>query len=157
MRIVLFGNAGSGKTTMARVLARDGAVPILSLDAIAWEPDSAAGPVRRPLAESVAELDAFLAAHDEWIVEGCYADLIEPALAHATELRFLDPGVETCVARCRSRPHEPDKFATPEEQAAVTETLIAWVREYETRDDEYGRARHRRLFETFPRKKRRFR
>ena len=29
------------------------------------------------------------------------------------------------------------------------DTLIAWVREYETRDDEYGLERHRRIYEQF--------
>jgi hypothetical protein len=29
------------------------------------------------------------------------------------------------------------------------EFLLQWVREYETREDEYSLARHRELFETF--------
>jgi hypothetical protein len=28
-------------------------------------------------------------------------------------------------------------------------TLLAWVKEYETRDDEYGLKRHRTMFEQF--------
>jgi hypothetical protein len=31
----------------------------------------------------------------------------------------------------------------------MLEALLAWVREYETRDDEYGLARHRAVFEGF--------
>ena len=145
MRIVLLGNAGSGKSTMARRLAAESPAARLSLDDIAWKD----GPERRPLEESLAELRRFLDAHDAWIVEGCYGDLVEAALPRCTELRFLNPGTEACVAHCRARPFEPDKFATPEAQQAMLETLVAWVNEYETRDDEYGLKRHRAIFDGF--------
>ena len=62
-RVVIYGNSGSGKTTMARSLA----LPMLSLDDIAW---SAAG-IRTPLAESLAALERFMATHVEWVIEGC--------------------------------------------------------------------------------------
>lgn len=70
-------------------------------------------------------------------------------LPHCTELRFLNPGIEACVAHCRRRPWEPEKFASAEEQQAVLPGLIDWVREYESRDDEYGLKRHRRIFAGF--------
>ena len=57
---------------------------------------------------------------------------MESALPHCTELKFLDPGVAACVANCRKRPREPDKFPSPEEQDKMLEDLISWVREYET-------------------------
>lgn len=34
--------------------------------------------------------------------------------------------------------------------------LIEWVREYETREDEYGLARHRRIFDDFKGPKREY-
>lgn len=152
MRVVLLGNAGSGKSTMARRLIGDRAIPRLSLDEIAWED----GAVRRPLSESLALLDDFLAKNDDWVVEGCYAELVEHALDDADELRFLNPGSEACVANCRRRPWEPEKFPTPEAQAGMLETLIEWVRDYEARDDEYGLAAHRRLFDEFDGAKREY-
>lgn len=157
MRLVLLGNAGAGKSTLARRLAERevragrGELPLLSLDDIAWDP----GPRRRPLADSLADLRAFLARGERWIVEGCYGDLVEAALPACTELVLLDPGVEACVEHCRRRPWEPDKFPSRAEQDALLEPLLAWVREYETRDDEYGRARHLRIFEAFRGPKRR--
>lgn len=150
MRIVLLGNAGSGKSTLARRLIGDRNIARLSLDEIAWK----AGTERRPLAESAALLDAFLAEHDQWVVEGCYSDLVEHALPHCNELLFLNPGVQTCVAHCRQRPFEPEKFASAEAQDAMLETLLEWVSRYETRDDEYGLRRHRQLFDAFSGKKR---
>jgi len=145
MRIILLGNAGAGKTTMSRLLIQNKNVPRLSLDEIAW----GNGSQRRPYAESVQELEQFLAANEQWIIEGCYGDLIEFALPYCTELRFLNPGVEVCIEHCRQRPWEPEKFSCPEEQQSMLATLIQWVLEYETRNDEYGLKRHRRIFEMF--------
>lgn len=144
-RILIYGNAGSGKTTMATQLAAALHAPVLALDDIAWL-DAA---VRRPVEASIAELRAFIRANEQWVIEGCYGDLIDAALPHCTELRFVNPGVEACVARCRERAWEPDKFETPEAQDAMLETLIGWVRQYETRDDEFSLTRHRAIFDAF--------
>lgn len=153
MRVVILGNAGSGKSTMARRLAAESGSPVLALDDIAWDP----GPVRKPINESGSLLGDFVARHELWIVEGCYAALLGPALAACTELRFLNPGVEACVANCLARPWEPDKFATPEAQQQMLDTLINWVREYELRNDEYGLSAHRAVFDAFRGAKREYR
>ncbi|MDZ4401799.1 hypothetical protein [Prosthecobacter sp.] len=137
-RVIVYGNAGSGKTTMARSLA----LPVLSLDHITW----AASGVRLPMAESLAALEAFMSEHSEWVIEGCYGDLIEHAAKHGTELRFLNPGVETCIANARNRPWEPSYCESAEEQQRLLDPLIEFIRLYETRDDEYGLARHRAIF-----------
>jgi len=49
---------------------------------------------------------------------------------------------------------EPEEFPSAEEQQATIRTLIDWVREYETGDDEYGLRRHRAISERFDGKKR---
>ncbi len=144
-RIVILGNAGSGKTTLACRLARERRLVHLDLDTIAW----AAFGVRRPLSDSIRMMQAFQRAHPGWVIEGCYGRLIEAALPSCTELIFLNPGVEACVRHCRRRPWEPEKYASPEEQHARLETLLAWVRRYETRQDEYGLRYHRALFRRF--------
>lgn len=151
-RIVIYGNAGSGKTTMAREVAREFDLPHLCLDHIAW----AASGIRRPLRESLVELETFIAANPGWVIEGCYGDLIEVALPQSSELRFLNPGVDACVANCRKRPWEPSYCASPEEQQRLIEPPIAFVREYETRQDEYSQARHRAIFKAFAGVKREF-
>lgn len=145
VRIVIYGNSGSGKSTMAQGIARELGVPHLDLDTVAWAETA----VRRPVAESVAALRAFIETHPNWVMEGCYGDLIEAALPNCTELRFLNPGVEACQRNCRSRPWEPHKYASMEEQNKFLEFLLTWVRDYETRDDEFSLARHRAIFERF--------
>lgn len=118
---------------------------MLSLDAVTWNEDQ----TRRSLAETLAALDAFRTAHPAWIIEGCYADLIEALAPHADELIFLNPGVEVCLAHANARPWEPDKWATPAEQDAFLQNLREWIATYPTRDDEFGLTAHRRVFEAF--------
>jgi len=96
----------------------------------------------------------FIENNESWIIEGCYADIIEPILPDSEELIFLNPGVEVCMAHCRERPWEPEKFVPRQEQDENLENLIEWVRSYETRADEYGLRSHRALYESFQGKKR---
>jgi adenylate kinase family enzyme len=151
-RVVIFGNSGSGKTTMAAALAAQLGVPHLDLDSIAWERPL----VRRSIPATVALLHEFIAANPAWVIEGCYGDVVAAAAQHCDELRFLNPGIDACIANCLRRPWEPTKFASKAEQDAMLEALLKWVREYETRDDEYGLARHRAVFESFQGNKREY-
>ena len=130
---------------MARRLARTHGLPHLDLDQLAWTSPG----VRKPLADSAREIEVYTSANSAWIAEGCYADLLELILPEATEVRFLNPGVEACVANCLARPWEPEKYSSKEEQDKRLEFLIRWVREYETRTDEYSLRRHRILFDDF--------
>ena len=145
VKVVLMGNAGAGKTTLSRALMAGAHVPGLSLDEVAFSD----GAARRPLGDSIRDVLEFMGSHENWIVEGCYADIIESVLEHCETLVFLNPGVATCIEHCRSRPWEPGKFASASEQERHLENLIAWVGEYETRSDEYGLQQHRRLFDLF--------
>jgi len=137
---------------MARGLVAGQNIATLSLDEIAWDD----GSTRKPLSESISILDEFLAKNDSWIIEGCYSDLIEYALPYCEELRFLNPGIDVCIEHCKARPWEPEKFDSPEEQREMLLTLLAWVREYETREDEYGLKRHRKIYDLFTGKKREY-
>lgn len=145
MKIVLLGNAGSGKSTLSRKLLEKEHAGRLSLDEIAFS----AGAKRRPLSESVKDAMAFINSHDGWIVEGCYSDIVEPLLPFAEKLIFLNPGVDVCVRHCQARPWEPEKYESKQAQDFNLQILIDWVRKYESREDEYGLMRHRQLFESF--------
>ena len=82
-RILILGNSGSGKSTLARALAERTRAISLDLDTIAWEPDQPG--VRRQLAASMQLLRSFVSAHEDWVIEGCYATLAAAAAADATE------------------------------------------------------------------------
>ncbi|MBK8726593.1 MAG: shikimate kinase [Holophagaceae bacterium] len=146
-RILILGNSGSGKSTRAKGLAEASGLPHLDLDTLVWEPGRIAVP--RPLDAVRADLEAFAGAHPGWIVEGCYGELIEALLPRCTELVFLNPGRDACLANNRRRPWEPHKYATPEAQETMFEGLQAWVAGYYERDDAWSLRAHRRLFDGF--------
>lgn len=151
-RILILGNSGSGKTTMARSLHDELGLAHLDLDTVAWNE----AVERLPLAESAAAIEAFVGSHESWVIEGSYANLAGVALRFCTEFRFLNPGVDACVANCKSRPWEPEKYASPADQDAKLAFLLEWVGSYESRDDEYGLAQHRALFDGFDGAKREY-
>jgi adenylate kinase family enzyme len=147
-RFVVIGNSGSGKSTLAQRLAAAHRLAHLDLDIVAWVPE-ARPPQRRAVAESAVEIGAFLAQGEAWIVEGCYADLVALVVPQCTQLLFLDPGADACVANACARPWEPHKYATKEEQDAGLDFLVGWIRDYDTRTDVFSRAAHRALFDGF--------
>jgi adenylate kinase family enzyme len=152
-RILIYGNAGSGKTTLAQALARKHAVPHLDLDNIAW----ATPLVRKPLPDSITDLKAFIAQSKGWVIEGCYGDLIQAALPWCNNLIFLNPGIQACIRNCRSRPWEPHKYASAQEQDHMLSPLVDWVCQYEFRQDEFSLARHQTIFDSFAGSKREYR
>jgi len=92
MNIILLGNAGAGKSTLARRMIAGRPAARLSLDAVAF----AAGAERRPLEDSIDAVRRWISDLASWIIEGCYADIIEPILPCCDELIFLNPGVDVC-------------------------------------------------------------
>ena len=147
MKVLVFGNSGSGKSTLARQLAEQHGLAHLDLDSIVWEPSKIA--VQRPADAVAASLDAFLSEHPRWVIEGCYGELVQAASQHCTELVFLNPGLETCLAHNRARPWEPHKYASKETQDSMLENLQAWVADYYERQDQWSYHAHRHIFDSF--------
>jgi adenylate kinase family enzyme len=150
-RIVVFGNSGSGKSTYASQLAQRQRIPHLDLDTIVWEPNRVA--VSRPRQEIRASLEAFIDANADWVIEGCYGELVEAAASRSTELVFLNPGLHACLANNTRRPWEPHKYASLDVQNSMLAHLQEWVTAYYTRDDQWSYAEHRRIFDEYPGRK----
>jgi adenylate kinase family enzyme len=147
MKILVFGNSGSGKSTYAQHLAQTHALAHLDLDSIVWEPDQIAVP-RAP--ELIAlSLQAFIATHPAWVIEGCYGELVEAASLHCDQLVFLNPGLDACIAHNLMRPWEPHKYASLEQQNSMLANLQAWVAGYYQRGDSWSYRAHRQIFEDF--------
>ena len=144
-RIIIFGNSGSGKSSLAKALSSLHQTEHLDLDLIAWKADQPG--VRADFEESKHALMRFFEESDSWVIEGCYTDLLKEAAAHCTEMIFLNPGIEGCVENCKARPWESHKYPSRETQDANLRMLIEWVREYETRDDEFSLREHQKLFD----------
>lgn len=146
-RVLVFGNSGSGKSTLSERLAQLHDLAHLDLDTLAFEPDKPG--VRRALGASLADLSAFVSEQNRWVIEGCYADLLEAVSSQAKQLIFLNPGVAVCQSNCRNRPWEPHKYASPQEQDANLAMLLEWVAQYDSRDDEFSRSAHQRVYAAF--------
>lgn len=86
-RIVIIGNAGGGKSTLARKLARHRELPLVEIDRLVWR--------RRwelaPEAEYEAE-HARLIAGETWIIDGLGHNMasISARIARATEIILID-------------------------------------------------------------------
>ena len=147
MRIAILGNSGSGKSTLAAQLSAGHLVDTLDLDTIVWEPNQIA--VSRDCDLALTDLEDFCSSREDWIVEGCYGNLIEASLAFNPELIFLNPGLQQCISNCRARPLEAHKYASKEEQDSKLEFLLKWVADYHVRDGDMSLAGHEELFRRY--------
>ena len=147
MRVLVMGNSGSGKSWRARELAQQHGLAHLDLDTIYFVPGEVA--VQRPPEQVQADLRAFMAAHDAWVVEGCYGEVIESMLPFCDQLLFMNPGKDACLANNGRRPWERHKYASKEQQDSMLPFLLDWVGQYDARDDTCSYRYHRRVFDGF--------
>ena len=86
MRIAILGNAGAGKSTLARRLAGDLDLPLHEFDRWQWRNEF----TQVPLDEMLAQQDAVL-PQDRWIIDGLGPlPTIEPRLKAATDVILID-------------------------------------------------------------------
>lgn len=146
-RVVVFGNSGSGKSTLAKNYTVKYGLAHLDLDVLAWQDTNP--PTRRPLNDSATKIEKFLEENQNWVIEGCYSDLLSLVIKEANEVIFLNPGVETCINNCRNRPWEPHKYKSKDEQNRNLDMLLGWVKQYPGRNNEFSLTAHRKLFHEF--------
>ena len=147
MKVLIFGNSGSGKSTYARGLATPEGLAHLDLDSIVWEPGKIAMQRSRQAVE--ASLRSFIDSNTAWVIEGCYGELVRVASAHCTLLVFLNPGMDACLTNNLRRPWEPHKYTSLELQNSMLGQLQEWVTGYYYRDDAWSYRTHREIFDTF--------
>ncbi|WP_447895666.1 AAA family ATPase [Vreelandella sp. GE22] len=150
MKIIIFGNSGSGKSTLAQYLRKQG-LAHLDLDVLAWLPSTP--PERRPVNQADEHIQSFIREHDEWVVEGCYADLLERVAPFAKEAIFMNLPVHLCQENARYRPWEPHKYESKQAQDDNLPMLLDWIAGYRERDDALSYGAHKALFEGFQGKK----
>ena len=151
-KILIFGNSGSGKSTLAKELCATGNLAHLDLDTLAWQfPSSSENtpPLRAPLADSAMEIHRFIGHNQNWVIEGCYSDLLELALTEATEIIFLNLPAKACIANARQRPWEPHKYKSRQAQDANLDMLIDWIAQYHQRTDTFSYAAHRAIYDRY--------
>ncbi|HEX7673899.1 MAG TPA: hypothetical protein VF412_07005 [Bdellovibrio sp.] len=85
-KIVVVGNAGGGKSTLTRKLARIHGLPVTHVDSIQFLP----GMKIRPYKESISILTE-IENHDAWIIDGYGPlDIIEKRFLKADRIVFID-------------------------------------------------------------------
>lgn len=84
-RILVWGAPGTGKSTLARIMAARLGLPVIHLDAEYWRP----GWVKPGEGEWPAQVTA-LAARDAWVMDGDYSSTWELRLPRAEAVVWLD-------------------------------------------------------------------
>ncbi len=97
-KIVVVGNAGSGKTTLSFHLQHMLHLPLYHLDQYCWKP----GWERIPLQEFYAA-HTELCSRDAWIIEGSYIKILRERVSAADVIVFLDIPTSTCLGRVLKR------------------------------------------------------
>lgn len=150
-KILIFGNSGSGKSTLAKRLCADSGLAHLDLDTFAWQ--LSAPPQRRSPGESSLEIEKFIDSNDDWVIEGCYADLLEVAVPDSNEIIFMNLPIENCLQNARNRPWEPHKYESKQAQDENLQMLLDWIAQYAERADTFSQSAHHELFSQYPGKK----
>ena len=117
-RILVTGNAGSGKSTLSRRLATILDLPVVHLDKIIWEPGWRTVPkeaVALRLEESLSE--------PTWIFDG----VCTPAFLAADTIIFLDLPLGTCLLRAWLRIFRHLFSPLAEVRAQCPRAKIAWA------------------------------
>lgn len=139
-RTLIFGNGGSGKTSLANRLAAILNRPAIHLDDLRWEPRNY-GIARNN--QLVVDEAIAAAAADVWLMEGVYGWLAKPILPRATTLIWLDLPEAECLANVRARGIQGNGT-----EAAFND-LLTWIAEYRLRDNSTCFTAHHRLYEAF--------
>jgi adenylate kinase family enzyme len=143
MRMAIMGNAGAGKSHLARALSVRYSVPVVSLDELFWMPPGQYT-TKRPVEQLMALVSAERAKR-AWAVEGVYGELIQPFLADAQCLFWLDTPWDVCRRRIITRQRQ--RIGQTED--ASFQALLAYAAAYEVRRDARSHDGHRGMFEAF--------
>ena len=100
-RVVIVGNAGAGKSMLAREVGQRLNLPIHHLDALFWKP----GWVESERAAFTAQVDA-LAAGDRWVTEGNYSRTFPARFRRADTVVWVDLPRTICTRRIFARAFE---------------------------------------------------
>lgn len=154
-KIVIFGNSASGKSSLAKKLTSAHKLAHLDLDSLAWLPTSTDNPIpqRQSIDVSVTEIDAFVNQHQDWVIEGCYSDLLAHTLTKCSEVFFMNLPITLCIENAKNRPWEPHKYESKAAQDANLTMLIDWIAQYYQRTDIFSKSAHQQLFDEFVGKK----
>ena len=115
MRLHITGNAGAGKTTLAREMSARYDLPLLHLDSVVWQ----SGWRKTPEADKAAKVRQ-LVQGEQWLIEGV-SDIVR---ANADLVVFIDAPRWLCLYRCVRRSLRLGRSTRPELPADCPEIRI---------------------------------
>jgi adenylate kinase family enzyme len=128
-RVLVIGSGGSGKSTVAKEVARRLRLPLVHLDALYWQPGWRATP--KSAWEGVVRQ---LVATPSWVMDGNYGGTLDVRLAACDTVVFLDLPRVTCLWRVLRRRLEFRRGTRPDVAPGCPERLtwefVAWVWTY---------------------------
>lgn len=146
MKILIIGNSGSGKTTFAKKLSSDLDLPCFEVDSFVWKP---IGYNEKRSEKEIDDSINEILKRDSWIVEGVFGKIAEYFINDANKLIFLNPDIETCLARLSVRGPTYDKYETRAEAESGFAELVSWAGEYKTRETKSSYMFHKKMFDVF--------
>jgi adenylate kinase family enzyme len=131
-RILVIGSGGSGKTTVAKEIARRTGLPLIHLDQLFWRP----GWDPTPDDEWDRRIDELI-AQDAWVLDGNYGRTLAVRIAAADTVVFLDVPRRVCLWRILSRRLRHLGRSRPDVAPGCPERLtwefVSWVWSYPSR------------------------
>ena len=153
-RIVVLGNAGSGKSYFTKAIGTILDLRIIHLDDLFWEPSGY--DQRRSSDFILASLDQIKAEH-QWIAEGVYGELAERLLDRSELFIWIDLDWEVCRSSLFERGSESSKGMDEEHSKLKLQSLVDYASQYWSRSNSCSHSYHLGLFQKFQGQKMRFR
>lgn len=138
-RVLIIGNSGSGKTTVANRIERLFGSPVVGLDSIHWQGE---GYGQKRDEQEARQLVLQATAAPAWIVEGVFGWLAQVAVGQATALIWLDFALDECRKGLLERGPKDGR------QESFAE-LLAWCEDYWARKTSSSFEGHLLLYEGF--------
>ena len=145
-KVIIIGNAGSGKTWLGKRLAKWLKIPYIGLDGIFWEP----GGYNTRRKDIEVEADVKTIQESEcWVVEGVFGHLVDPLISVGDTLIYLDLPWEECRKNLLNRGSESSRQLDRKRAEDNFQSLLEWASKYGTRDSKASRTYHCSLFDRF--------
>lgn len=100
IKLIIFGNSGSGKTFLSKIISTKLNVPMISLDDIYWRDET----YRRSRSSKwISRRVIEYAQKKEWVIEGIYSHLIKLAVDYSNMIIWLDYDYHSCLKNLNNR------------------------------------------------------
>lgn len=134
MKIIVIGSPGSGKSTIAKKIAKVLKYPIMHLDKIYHT--GGKGHITRE--ELCSKVESFASSNNDWIIDGNYISTIERRIQLADTIILFDIPSDICVENAYKREMESKKGTICREDMAdgfdetVTDEFIEFIKNFKT-------------------------